>query len=613
MRRWRGVVALILGMAALAGPVWGQESTEDELTILIASPGEGETFYTAATGFRISMPIAGQVISYTGPLEPETVVLTIELLEADGSHSSTTVPLDDTGSFVAWASMLAPDLPWPSDDPHVEDTCGNCHRAKVNLAMPLDVTELVVTAQAADGRTGQVVRHLNFDRGDYRDLPVQIEGLPGTGETLQVRAETRIYDWRRRTFYATAVDGQATLSVEGLVHADLTYTVSAAPQIIAGTLYTTEASTVLVHGAGGGVDPVTLTALATRGALSGRLINSSTGAGLSAEVLAVNLTSGEGRTLESDADGAFVLDDLDIAEFVLHVRVAGYFHLPYRVDLAQGATADARIHLIPGGEATVHGTVTSGGQPVPFAEVTVAGHPATQVDPLTGQFVIDAVDVQTSSTVEIAAAGYYGLRLPEVRADLGSLELTLREDTEVLEYGEVRLYRPDTSVLRREAGVDILDRGVVWVEGGPDTGGTEIQLQAGDFMLASTGADYSVESLPGAQPRLYVRRGEVQAMALDSGAVRQVTAGQSLALDLAVRQPVDLVPGSGALLRASGGSVSVFQAAPTVTEQRNAAVKQVVVTIAQGVMLLAYLITLVILPLMAILLGARLVVRRLRN
>jgi hypothetical protein len=223
----------------------------------------------------------------------------------------------------------------------------------------------VVSARAADGRTGQVARRLSFDPGEYRDLPVVIEGLPETDASVQVRAETRIYDWRQRAFYATATDGQATLSVEGLFHVDLGYSVSMVPQIIDGTRYITVPESILLPRGENVEQPVVLTARPIRGALDGRLVDANTGGGLQADALLVNLSGGQSHALDVAADGSFALDDLDMDAYVIQAQADGYFHLPYHVDLTEALPKDVRVHLIPGGAG---GEAVSGGQPLPFAK-----------------------------------------------------------------------------------------------------------------------------------------------------------------------------------------------------------------------------------------------------
>ncbi len=260
--------------------------------------------------------------------------------------------------------MLSTDLPWPSDVHTLRKYAGIAIGHGQSGAAPR-CDGSVVSARAADGRTGQVARRLSFDPGEYRDLPVVIEGLPETDASVQVRAETRIYDWRQRAFYATATDGQATLSVEGLFHVDLGYSVSMVPQIIDGTRYITVPESILLPRGENVEQPVVLTARPIRGALDGRLVDANTGGGLQADALLVNLSGGQSHALDVAADGSFALDDLDMDAYVIQAQADGYFHLPYHVDLTEALPKDVRVHLIPGGAG---GEAVSGGQPLPFAK-----------------------------------------------------------------------------------------------------------------------------------------------------------------------------------------------------------------------------------------------------
>lgn len=61
-------LCLLLGcFLAIVGTASAQGSATDTLIVSVASPGEGETFYAAAEGPRLSVPIAGQVISDGSP------------------------------------------------------------------------------------------------------------------------------------------------------------------------------------------------------------------------------------------------------------------------------------------------------------------------------------------------------------------------------------------------------------------------------------------------------------------------------------------------------------------------------------------------------------------
>ncbi len=182
---------LITGPAG-TGPAGAQGSAGDELTILLASPGEGETFYAASEGFRLSVPIAGQVVSYETPLDPQTVELTVDFIDRAGNSVEITTTLDDSGRFQVWASIMAPDRPFPSDDPHDIEDCSTCHRWDFDLPLPDAITQVVVHARAADGRTGRAARRLRLDRGFHLDLVARVEGLPPGAENAQVNARTLI-------------------------------------------------------------------------------------------------------------------------------------------------------------------------------------------------------------------------------------------------------------------------------------------------------------------------------------------------------------------------------------------------------------------------------------
>jgi hypothetical protein len=239
---------LLIFAMVVVGHVDAQGSSTGDLTILIASPGEGETFYAAAGGYILAVPITGQVVSYDAPLDSETVDLSLEFINSTGEQVQITAPLAANGRFEVWTSILSIDRPFVSTDIHDEDNCAICHRLEVDLTLPDEIAQLVVHARSEDGRVGRAVRHFRLDRGTYRNLVVQVEGLPPGTDEFRVEATTLIYDWRRLTFYGTVSNGQATIPVEALAYADLTYEVSLEPHVVAEIHYTSASKSVVVHG-----------------------------------------------------------------------------------------------------------------------------------------------------------------------------------------------------------------------------------------------------------------------------------------------------------------------------------------------------------------------------
>ncbi|NPV68888.1 MAG: carboxypeptidase regulatory-like domain-containing protein [Anaerolineae bacterium] len=594
---WVFCVLLGFGLILIPDGVSAQGSNED-LIILIGSPGEGETFYTLGN-FRLSMPITGQVISYSAHVEPSEVEVTVELVDTSGNTQRMTVPLDDQGWFHASAVMTGPDRPWPSDDPHVIEDCGMCHNADSPLTLNDDVAYLIVTAHSTDGRSGQAVRSLRFDRGTTRTLLVTIEGLPPGSSGVQIDARTKIYDWRWRNFYGPAVDGVATLAVEGLTHHDLTYQVSMIPVIIDGKRYTAAPQEVIVPGGQEAPVTISMTASAAPGTISGQLMDTG-GQAISGSILAIDLASGAGLTTTADDAGHFVFTTVPISRYALLAQSSGYVHAPRQIDLTRTPEVEAELHLIPAGSGTVRGTIRlDTGESLPFAEVMVEGLPVTHADPLDGRFALPGVAPEGPLAMRIAAAGCYGVQLSSTERDYGEIALSLRSDTEIIRQGGARLYRPAATIIAHLEGVIALERGVLWSVGaaGEDT---PLRVQAGRYLLESTDADFAVESLSNAEPRLYVSRGEVRASDETTGQIWTVGASQTLALTNPTGRPVTLIAGAGPLLRAVAGSVSPFELAPSPAEQRDRAVLDALVTAARITMLLAYAISFGIFPILVV-------------
>jgi hypothetical protein len=210
--------------------------------------------------------------------------------------------------------------------------------------------------------------------------------------------------------------------------------------------------------------------------------------------------------------------------------------------------------------------------------------------------------MSNTGLIEIVAAGCYGVELDKTEGDLGEIELTLREDTQVIDHYGSHLYLPALSAVTRDGDVYTLDDGVLWVAGDGDSDRATIHVRVGEYLLQGIGADFSVEKTRGARPRLYVEQGEVLATREDKSESESVKAGQTLALDGERPQPVDLTPGAGQLLRKIAGPVVTFELAPSPAEVFENRLTQIIVMLAQGSMLLAYLITFIVVP--ALILGS---------
>ncbi len=598
------VLSIFLGVIAsflVVASVVAQEPGGDDLTILLASPGEGETFYVAVDGFMLSIPVSGQVVSYDAPLDSVAVEVIVDFIDSTGNTTQVTVPLDENGRFIVWAAVQPSSQPFVSDDPHHLEECNLCHRWDFDLTLLQTVTKVVVSARAEDGRMGRVERQMYVDRSRHADLTVNIEGLPVHTDMAQVTATTFIYDWRHRTFYGAAADDQAVVSLERLDKGTLSYEVSMVPQIIDETRYITPTQTVVVPGGDQALPPVTLQAQAQRGTLAGMVVDGDSDDGVEASVLAVNLATGETHTTETDENGSFLLTDLPIAEHALLARSSSGFHLPQHVDFTESPDVTARIHLTRAGTAVLSGTITLDGAPLPFAQATVAGLPVAHADPLTGAFELDGVDAEGPITVEITAAGCYGLRLATTAKDLGEIALTLREDTEVIDKGGSRLYVPTQSEVTVEDDRIVLERGVLWVTNLSSSGDGFPSIYVGDHVLDGGHASFAVEHIPNARARLYVIQDEVQVSDYDKENIKPVIIGQTLALEDDLGEPVEVVSGTGMVLRTVAGSVASFEQAPSSAERFSSLAFEIMELIAKGFMLVAYAITFSILPVVLLL------------
>jgi hypothetical protein len=597
-------VCLLAGVT-LAGNAAAQEQ-EDSLEVQLASPGQGEIFYAAPGGVITSVPISGRVVSYDTPVELETVELTLTLIDNAGATTELQPPVGADGYFHVWATINPRGLV-PILDDHQNDLCLTCH-IQGELDMPTSVSQLLVHARTPDGLTGSAVRQITLDRGTPRSLGVSVVGLPEAAREARVMASTTIYEWRPRSFYGNLQDGQAAVTVEGLHYADLTYQVALVPILVGDTRYESDPVTVMLRAGTTEAPMVTIIARPVRGTITGRVVDGASREGVGATVLALDLLTGASRTAATAEDGSFELTDLPVSRHVLLAQSSAGFHVPGEYDLRQNTAQEATIHLSSGRSSTLRGTLTLDGHPMPFAQATVAGLIAAQADPLSGAFEVAAVPVEGEIEVEISAAGCFSQRLTSTERDLGTVALALHPATTVLTRGRYRLYLPAATLATHTGGIVGLQQGVLWVTGDPGGSMPGFEIRVGDYRLSGPGADYAIEALPDALPRLYVSQGEVAAARADGEPI-MVAAGQTLTLASGVIFPATLVEGAGPLLRSLAGSVAGFELPPTAEEQRDALIKQVVVTIARGFLIGAYAIGYLIMP-AAIVIGFALFLRR---
>ncbi len=580
----------LLMAGGLVGSVLAQ-GPEGSLEIQMASPAQGEIFYAAPSGVITRVPVSGRVVSYDAPIDLTTVELTLSLVDDSAVVAELQVPVQADGRFQVWATINAQGN-LPILDDHLNDVCLSCHDLG-DMTVPSNVSQLLIHARTPGGQTSSAVRDIKLDRGEFRTIEVQVAGLPAGSPAAQVAASTTVYEWRPRTFFAPVVDGQASLRVEGLSHADLAYEVTMTPLVVGAIRYEVEPQ-LLTLLAGSGSLSTTLRARPVYGTIAGRVVAGGTRNAIEdATVLVVDLATGESHETTTAADGSFRFDDLPVSEYVLLAESDAGVHLPERYDLGEQVSREVTVHLVRGGPDVLRGQVTLEGDPFPFAEVAVAGLLPVQADPLSGMFALPAVPADVPVEITVTAPGCYSVRRVTSDRDLGEVVLTLHPATTVLDRGGARLYLPAQTQASDTGDTVRLEQGVLWVTARGDGPGATVV--AGSYRISGAGASYAVEALAGALPRLYVREGSVTAV---RGAEQPVmiSAGQTLTLLGERARPVELAPGAGALLRAVGGSVGRFELAPPVIERVMTAFWDTLEGAARVLMAGAYAITFGALP-----------------
>jgi len=279
------------------------------------------------------------------------------------------------------------------------------------------------------------------------------------------------------------------------------------------------------------------------GTLSGRVVAAQTGSGVADAD--IELMGASSRTLQTDPDGRFLINDLAAGDYTLTVAAEGLQSLQVQLGLSRGQQADiGRLELVADGASnagTLRGAVTDAatGDPLAGATLTLPERNRATTTGADGNYQFTGVEPGTVA-VEAAADDFVSRRL-EATVDSGSITLLSPALT------------PSRALEVGVAGT-ITDNAT-----GERIAGATVAVSGADSATATSAADgsYAIRELtPGALT--------LEASAPDyRAAAASVDAAAGIRLDFSpALQPADLPPADGASAGLAGTVVDSLDRRP---------------------------------------------------
>ncbi len=585
-------VAIVSLIVCTTGHTWAQDGP---LTVGIARPGEGETFYAGPNSLIYSVNVTGWAIGTD--VDPGSVEVTLEVLKDTELAGKLTTHPEADGTFTFAATVNPDGLPLARPDP----TCQHCHY-ETDFDLSCGGLLLRVTAKASAGRTAVAERHIIVDCSSHVTVPVQVvfnnDSGTQTVSGIPVTSSTWLYEWRAR--YGSAVTdnaGRADVPVEALAETSTLHVFRVRPTVIDGLLYeSVEPVEVTLAPGAPKTPPITLKLHTKTGEVRGRIEGYAEEALSPVEVRAIHLPNGKSYATGTSAEGKFEFLDLPIGEYLIaadHESLArqGYSTFNRRINLFHSPAASPTLPLVTLEGSTLSGKVQeAGGRPLPFAWVAVEELNLVQgVTPESGAYDVFGVP-QAPLTVYVTAPGFYSqaevVTSGSHQPPIVYFRLKRRPETDAIRWGDGEVIIPPET----KAGVDdhriTLASGWLWGHGGDAgpivirTDNAEITLRRGRFALENQRARHAW---------LYILDGQAEVRLNGTTQPTNVEANEMLALtDNASPMPVSYNPHVVTALHRTTESPVPLVWEPTVEAQIQNRLSQIGIGLAQVLTFLTY-------------------------
>ena len=515
--------------------VSGLPVSGDNISVVIASPGNGETLYVKGN-FMAPEQVSGEV--FYGDKEAITKVeLHLDILSGGQKTASLVAHPTVNGKFT-FNVAINPGSPTPQLARPGTKICLVCHGDYLPEAgLPRGEVRLVVTAVTPEGEQASDQRWIRVDPSENVTVPVEVRDdatkapLPG----LSVQAATILYDWRNRFGQGTSdPKGNARLDLEMLSQAPTVYDLTIPPQVYNGQLYTSPQPFYLILKPGNGSYPaITLTAHAQTGQIDGSIMGKAPTAALQGiNMWAIQLPAGPiFRTLLTPQAG-FTFKTIPVGRYLVvpdpyALAAQGLYATGQDVDLFSSPQANLSISLAQ--SRSLAGKVTSrDGSSLPFAWVTVGNHgSANTVNPFSGGFMISNL-APASSLFTASAPGYYS-QSQRVDPSNKSLDFKLlpRPDMSRLAWGEGQVYIPPETKASVVDQTINLEYGWVWGQGGS---ARPLAINVGGQAVSVTNGEFALEEPVQGTGWMYMYKGSAQVKFPGDPTPVKVGSGQMIAL-----------------------------------------------------------------------------------
>lgn len=507
----------------------GVPVNHSDIAIVLASPGNGETFY--AMGNTLAPEIISGRVYYKDQNSIADINVRLDII-ANGKITDTieTYPTAD-GDFT-FNVAVNPNFPPSYSSKPATRQCTQCHDDSLAQAgIPTGTVHFLVTAITPDGQQATDSRWARVDSSENITLPVQIVDAETTEPLagISVEASGILYEWRERFGRGTSdVDGAIQLELEKLSQASTTYDLNIPPQILNGILYVSPNAVTVTLDPAKNESPITLTAHAMKGRIDGILTTGDT-----TKLWAIQLPAGPVRQVTSTAQNTFTFEDVPVGEYLL---TADIFTLagqnlstsPQRINLFESPKTEVKIS--PTVANPITGSVTAKDESfLPFVWLNVDDREIIQgIDPASGRFLIPNLPPETGF-VTASAPGYYAL--PQGLSNTNStleFQLTPQPETQFITWNDGIVVLPPETIGAVNGLEFELTSGWLWGES--DAAADSVKVRLPNLDVEITNGRFALEYPVSGTGWLYVLQGEANVSGNRNQAQVIVRSGEMVAL-----------------------------------------------------------------------------------
>ena len=531
----------LLSVIFLPGLLRAPQKSEEVITIDLARPGEGETFYAGPSSLLYNIPIHGWVESELYPYEEIKVALAIYQASELVSNQETYLNSDGTYEFYATVNPEGSTENFPATQ---ADCSSYCHYLS-EIVLPAGDMTIALTAIDPDGNQDNLERHITVDRSDYAYIPLQIvladsDSSDYALKNIPVTAATRVYMWRsRHSVASTDADGQVEVRVEALSESPTHYWLQVEPSVVDGVLYYSEEPVEVTLPPGAESAPSLVLSVSTEtGSIKGEVVGVDETLLPSARVLAIRLNDGFFYSTNISRQGDFVFDPIPLGEYRIVPDLVGQSYrqefIPQveTVDLIENPAVSIEFAKTEVDSHGVQGDIRGeDNQRLPFAWVTSEELPLSQqVLANSGEFEIQGLPKKTITFI-VNAPGYYSRAYnlassPEQWQSLSPV-LTRRPETVSIPWGTGEIVVPPESSVEVDGSHIKFERGWLW---GHNSQEVEIAIHHESADIVMMHGRFAFENLPNRNNWLYLMEGSAIVYPTNGMPSVTVNAGEMITL-----------------------------------------------------------------------------------